>query len=105
MLKEKFLGQYDPELKMTGVVLTSDSSIEEILESEEYFLDPTKQWDELDHFVLKGTKEAYAEAYPKLIDRLIARARIKRYGFRMIEPAALEAFEDGFKDSYKDWWE
>ena len=56
MLKEKFVGQYDPELRMTGVILTSDSSIEEVLKSEEYFLDPTKKWDEQDHFVLKGTR-------------------------------------------------
>ncbi len=106
MLKEKFMGQYDPEIKMTGVILTPDSSIEEVLESKEYFLDPLKKWDEYDHFVLKGSGEDYPLAHKDRVEKVIAKAMIKKFGWAdWPDPEVTNAYKEALEDSYKDWWE
>lgn len=91
---------------MTGVILTKDSSIEEVLASKEYFLNPSKPWDDEDHFVLKGTEEDYKFAHSELVERVIARKMIQKFGwFNWPDPVITNAYKEALEDSYKDWWE
>lgn len=110
MIQElKNFGENNFSYGMELVILKVDN-LEEVLKSENYFLNPSAQWDYKEEgqvFAVKGTAEQYASLYKSQKEAQIAKKMCEMFGYNTIDvnPDYYDGYRQCLVDNYKDWWE